>query len=221
MAPSRHTPKSPRDRTAFRAEKEHLSRLVTATADIVWETDRNARFVYVSPPVEGILGYTESELLGKTPFGFLDPSAVAATRAAFSRVIAERAGVVAHNSCWVHRDGHRVVLESRAVPILDASGSVTGFYGIDRDITGRIKAEAALRESEEKFRSLVEFGLEGILILSFTGTILFANSAARQTAGVPEGASLIGRNVMDFIAPASQEAVIADFSRVARSDDAS
>lgn len=79
----------------------------------------------------------------------------------------------------------------------------------------------ALQESEQKFRSLVEYALEGILITDMTGTILFANTAVAQMLEVSGGGEgLHGRNVMEFVAPESQPAVIRDYAEVTKGHDA-
>jgi len=79
----------------------------------------------------------------------------------------------------------------------------------------------ALLESEQKFRSLVEYALEGIFITDMTGTILFANNAVAQMLEVSGGGQgLHGRNVMEFVAPESQPAVIHDYAEVAKGHDA-
>ncbi|WP_332449954.1 PAS domain S-box protein [Methanoculleus sp.] len=85
---------------------------------------------------------------------------------------------------------------------------------------GRMTAEKALSESEEKFRTLVEHSLDGILILDPEGTILFANHAAGRLVGVEDLAGLFGkRNVIEFIAPESQEDLARDFENVAGGTD--
>jgi PAS domain S-box-containing protein len=93
-------------------------------------------------------------------------------------------------------------------------------FGVIHDITDQKTAQHALQESEEKFRSLVEHGLEGILIVDFSGKVLFANNAMARIVGAVDGSSLISRNVMDFIAPESRDKVISDFDEVARGNDA-
>ena len=82
------------------------------------------------------------------------------------------------------------------------------------------RQEQALRVSEEKFRSLVEYSLEGIAILDFEGKILFANNAAAHLVDIDHYADLIGRNVLDFIAPESREDVIHDFIQISQGSDA-
>jgi PAS domain S-box-containing protein len=81
-------------------------------------------------------------------------------------------------------------------------------------------SEIALKESEEKYRALVEYALEGIMILDFDGTILLANNAAANTVEADSPLSVMGRNVLEFIAPASREDVLRDFVDVAQGHDA-
>jgi PAS domain S-box-containing protein len=84
----------------------------------------------------------------------------------------------------------------------------------------RRTAESALKESEEKYRALIEHGLEGIAILDLEGKILFANRAAARTFEIETIESLIGRNVFEFIAPDSRAAVDTDLNNVAGGTDA-
>jgi PAS domain S-box-containing protein len=89
-----------------------------------------------------------------------------------------------------------------------------------RDITERRQAEAALRESEEKFRMVVENTLDGILIIAMTGEILFGNRALGNVFEVEGGFRPFGtKNVMEFIAPESRSQVLHDFSQVAQGID--
>jgi PAS domain S-box-containing protein len=83
----------------------------------------------------------------------------------------------------------------------------------------RRRTYAALRESEEKFRSLVDYGLEGVFILDLQGTILFANRAAARTLECDTCEGLVGRNVKEFVAPESLGDVRNDFEQVASGHD--
>ncbi|HVP94341.1 MAG TPA: response regulator [Methanoregulaceae archaeon] len=88
-----------------------------------------------------------------------------------------------------------------------------------RTAVNKKRTEKAMRENEEKFRSLVSNALEAILIVDFQGSILFANNATADIVGVDDYRSLTGRNVIDFIAPESREDVIRDFSEVSKGHD--
>lgn len=82
------------------------------------------------------------------------------------------------------------------------------------------RSEKEIVESEKMFRALVENALDGILITDFSGNILFCNHTAAKIIGVPDAGLLAGlRNVMEFIASESKEAVLRDFSQVAHGID--
>ncbi len=128
-----------RDITDRKNTEEALSRserrfryLISTIGDIVWETDSQARFVYVSPHVEAILGYKPDELIGHTPMEFLHPDAIRPTQEKFKTEIKGPGKSVLHVSPWIHKDGHEVLLESNAIPMFDNNGSFSGFIGIDR-----------------------------------------------------------------------------------------
>ena len=55
---------------------------------------------------------------------------------------------------WIRKNGQIIWTEQRNVPIYDEAGNLAAIEGIARDITERKRAEEALRESEEKYRSL-------------------------------------------------------------------
>jgi PAS domain S-box-containing protein len=112
--------------------EQRFRHFITAIGDIVWETDAQARFVYVSPQVETILGYKPDELIGHTPLEFLHPNAIRLTKKKFQTSAKRQEKSVLHVSRWIHKDGHNVLLETNAIPMFDSDGSFSGFIGIDR-----------------------------------------------------------------------------------------
>jgi PAS domain S-box-containing protein len=123
--------------TALQLSEKRFRDLINTTADMVWQTDADSRFVYVSPQVEKILGYTADELVGQMPFQFLEPSSVDANRLAFNTAIKMHQDILLYESRWIDSDGNVVVLESHARQIYNSDGTCAGFLGIDRDITDR------------------------------------------------------------------------------------
>jgi PAS domain S-box-containing protein len=122
---------------ALLKSEERFRDLINTTADIVWQTDAEKRFVYVSPQVEKILGYTPDELVGRSPFEFLDPSTVELSQFVFDTAVRTHQNILLHESRWIDRDGNVVVMESHATPVYNSDGTCAGFRGIDRDITDR------------------------------------------------------------------------------------
>jgi len=122
---------------ALKKSEERFRDLINTTADMVWQTDADSRFTYVSPQIETILGYTPEELVGHTPFEFLEPASVESCRLLFKTAIRTHQQVILHESRWIDRDGNIVVMESHATPVYNSDGTCAGFRGIDRDITDR------------------------------------------------------------------------------------
>jgi PAS domain S-box-containing protein len=81
-------------------------------------------------------------------------------------------------------------------PMYDAEGKVTGLRWLLRDITQRVQMEGALRESEQKFRSLVEQSPDGIVLVDEEGTVIEWNRAQEQIAGLKRG-DVLGRPIWD------------------------
>ena len=84
----------------------------------------------------------------------------------------------------------------------------------------RMSALNSLTISEQKFRTLVEHSLDGILILNFQGKILFANNTALKLIDLENPDGIIGTgNVMEFIHPSSKNDALEDFIKVAQGVD--
>jgi PAS domain S-box-containing protein len=134
---------------ALRESEAKIRALVETTSDWIWEVDRNGRYTYASPKVRDLLGYEPEEVVGKTPFELMPAEVAEDVRALFAKIAASREAFAGLENVNLHKDGHRVVLETSGVPILDAEGSFLGYRGIDRDITARKQAAEELKQAKE------------------------------------------------------------------------
>jgi two-component system, cell cycle sensor histidine kinase and response regulator CckA len=96
------------------------------------------------------------------------------------------------------RDG--MFLYSLFSPILNAEGKVSKLAVFSLDITGRKNVEVALRESEEKYRSLIETTSTGYVIIDPEGTVLDANPEYVRLTGHNELKEILGRSVIEWTA---------------------
>ena len=155
--------------------------------------------LYVNPAFTTITGYTLQEVLGKTPRILEGPktdrAAIAHLREALYR--GESATVEVIN---YRKDGSEFWVEFSVVPVADRQGCYTHWISVQRDITQRKHTEEALRQSEERFRSLIENALDIITILAPDGTIHYENPSVEKVLGYSPQ-ELIGQNFFAYIHP--------------------
>jgi PAS domain S-box-containing protein len=138
----------------LKESEERYRTLVESTSDMIWEVNSDGRYSYVSPVIHALLGFEPEEVIGRTPFDLMPPDEAEKVRKVFSECIDSRKPIVRLENTNLHKDGHPVVLETSGEPTFDTSGNLTGYRGIDRDITERKRMEGVLRESEARFHEI-------------------------------------------------------------------
>jgi len=103
-------------------------------------------------------------------------------------------------------DGQLLSLDFSVKPVLDPAGRILFLIPEGRDITGHKRAEEALRESEEKYRMLVEHIRDGVFIIQ-DGRLVFYNKALTGLSGYT-AEELDGKLLSDLIAPEDREMVV-------------
>jgi len=136
-------------------ERETHYRLLTENAsDVVWKVDGEYRFTYISPADERLRGYRADEVIGHHVFELFDEEGIATLRKlALKRQEADqcgiRSGVATFEARHRCKDGRWVWGEVSSTPERNADGTVTGFYGITREITERKEHEKELLKIEK------------------------------------------------------------------------
>jgi two-component system cell cycle sensor histidine kinase/response regulator CckA len=168
---------------AMRESEERYRTLTERTSDWIWEVDLNGIYTYISPKVKDLLGYETDEVIGKAPFEFMHKDEAERVTRLFQNIVRSKEpfhGMV--NTC-IHRAGRHVTLETSGVPILDSDGNLRGYRGVDRDITKRKQAEEALRESERRYRLLIENIPTVAWVTSQNGRTVFISSNVEKVYG--------------------------------------
>lgn len=131
--------------TALAQSEKRFRDLAENTSDWIWEVDEKIRYIYASPKVTELLGYTPEEVLGKTPFDFMPAEEAARIRTDFDEMLQNPQPFQRVENINIHKDGSLRVLETSGIPLFDAEGRFSGLRGIDRDITERKKAEEEIK----------------------------------------------------------------------------
>ena len=202
---------------ALALERAHLKTLLATIPDLIWLKDQDGVYISCNPEFERFFGATESEIVGRTDYDFVDKQLADFFRQNDRDAMA--AGKPNVNDEWVTyaRDGHRALLETIKTPMFDALGHLTGVLGIARDITSRVQTETTLKranEDLEQFAYVASHDLrEPLRMVSSYITLLerrygqFLDEDGHQfIAFAREGAERLDRMVLDLL----------DFSRVGR-----
>lgn len=190
----------------LRASEERLGRIVETNANGITMIDRKGRYTFANAAAEKILGVPRATILERH---YDDPAwkITAADGAPLDpaklpfRCVLDGCPSVYDVEFAVERpDGSRVVLCFNAAPIQDDKGGVDGLVASFYDNTERQRAQASLRESEERYRLLAENSTDLIARHSPDGTILYISPAVRRLLGYdPE--EVLGRNGREFFHP--------------------
>lgn len=97
------------------------------------------------------------------------------------------------------KDGSIRWLDDHTIVIRDAQGRIVRYQGITTDITARVQTEQELRESEERFRSLIEQSLTGAYILQ-DGVVAYTNPRLKEILGYPAEEDATGRDPLEIVA---------------------
>ena len=105
--------------------------IIESTSDWIWEVDVNGVYTYCSSNVEDILGYQPEEIIGRTPFDLMPPDEAQIIGAVFAGIVQNKSTFDGLENWNLAKDGHRVCLQTRGLPLLDAEGELLGYRGVD------------------------------------------------------------------------------------------
>ena len=172
-------------RSVFEGMGEGL--LITDLCDVI---------SYANERMAAMTGYSRDEMIGRRACElFLAPAAWPALGERNERRAQGFSDV--YEAQLQRKDGTLFWGMIHATPMRDSSGKVIGTIGAQIDITGRKRGEAALRESEARFRALIEQAVDAVMVHDETGQMLMANQRVCNSLGYSH-AEMLQLRVPDF-----------------------
>jgi PAS domain S-box-containing protein len=189
-------------KTAEEARLRHVA-IVESSQDAIISKNLDAVIVSWNAVAERMFGYTEAEAVGQPITILIPPELRDEENTILERL---RAGerVERYETIRVTKTGKYVDVSLTISPIKDLSGKLVGFSKIAHDITERKRAEEALRQSEMRYRKIVETTNEGVWLLDSTLHNSYVNRQIAEMLGY-EPREMLGRSVFDFYFPEDVE----------------
>ena len=202
LALARDVTERRRAEEALRDQRAMLQSVVDHAPCAVFWKDRNSVYLGCNVQSARDLGLTSpAEAVGKVDRDLqFAPEEADFYVACDHRVLQSGQAMLNFEETQLRANGSRAVLLTSKVPLRSAGGEVVGVLGIYTDITDRKGMEEALRQSEQRYREVVEGSIQGIAI--YQGErIVFVNQALARMFGYDEPAELLKMDPELLIAP--------------------
>jgi len=190
----------------LRESEERYRDLFENANDIIQSVAPDSHFISVNKTWRKMLGYNKEEVANLTLWDIIHPDFIPHCREVFQKVMSGKA-INNVETVFVAKDGKPITVEGN-INCRFKGGEVVATRGIFRDITERKRVEEALRESEGKYRALVENATDFIYMIDKDNRVLSLNESAANLFGKAPG-ELIGKTLFDLF----PEEIAAHFSK--------
>lgn len=175
--------------------EERFKALFNSTVDAIDIIDLDANVIDVNPAFENLYGWKREEVVGK-PLPTI-PDHLLVEVKSFMEKVKLGEYIKGLEVTFIRKDGIPIKINSTLSPVRDMDGKIVAISGIARDITEQKKLELSLKESEERYRKVVELSPRGIVIHR-NGIIQYANRSASETLNEEY---LLGKHFPSYIHP--------------------
>lgn len=199
----------------LRESEEKYRAILESIEEGYYEVDLRGNITFCNDYLCKILGYSREELLGTNNRRYMNQANAKIVFQTFNRVFVT--GVPTKSLAWelLHRDGSTRTVEVSVTLVRDAQGEPVGFRGILRDVTEKKLADEALRESEEKYRELVDHAPAGIYEVDFIQRkFVTVNDVMCEYTGYPKEELLSNMTPFDILTDESKARFMERMSKI-------
>ncbi len=197
---------------ALEESEEKYRDLVENINEVVYQTDNYGVVTYVSPSVEFTGGYTQDEIVGRPFTDFVYEEDLNGRIDRFQEVLHGVEGATIYR--YRTKGGELKWVRTAARPFYE-NGCTVGIRGVLTDVTDIIEAKEKLRQSEHRYRSILEDIEEGYFEVDLAGNFLFFNDSMCKILGYTPD-ELTGINHREIMAPESVRKTVQTFNEIFR-----
>ncbi len=176
----------------LRASEDRYRTLASSSPDLVFATDAEGRYTFLSDRAQTTLGWDRTAALGRSFMAYVAPGFEAAAAASYQAVLADPEQVHSARVDFLDGSGQPVQLEINVVGKVE-DGALVGINGVARDVSERERLERELMRSEERYRFLVQNSPDVVFATNVEGNFTFISAAIERLTGHP-AAQLIGKH---------------------------
>jgi PAS domain S-box-containing protein len=156
---------------ALRQSELRFQQISENFGEWIWEVDKNGLYTYSSPIVKELLGYEPEELVDKKYFyDFFTPELRDQLKQAALAAIARKENIRNFINVNLHKDGREVILSTSGFSLIDKDGNLTGYRGVDINVT-------ELKRTERTLQNIIDYNPMSIQIMDTEGFTLKVNQA--------------------------------------------
>ncbi|CAD6876796.1 PAS domain-containing protein [Methylomonas fluvii] len=188
-----------------------LAAISDLSVDAIYAKDLDGRYILFNTAAANFVGKPVEEVIGQDDSALFPQHQAERIEAFCRRVMAENI-TLTDEEVLDTQFGLRTFLSTKG-PLCDANGKTVGVFGISRDITERKQAELKLRESEARFRGLVEQSLAGIYIIQ-DARFVYVNPGFAAIFGYQRTEDIVdGKTVADLVCQQDRQMVLENLRR--------
>jgi len=177
-----------------------MAAIVDSSDDAIVSKNLDGVITSWNHSAERLFGYSAEEAIGRHITLIVPPERYAEESAILKQL--KRGERVDHfETVRVRKDGVQIDVSLTISPVKNSSGRVVGASKVARDITERKRIAESLRQSEERFRAMVETTPECVKLVAPDGTLLHMNSSGLRMVGAQSAEEVIGKSIFEMIAP--------------------
>ena len=197
---------------ALRAGEELVRRLTENATDMVQVIGADGRIVYTGPSILHLLGYPAEAIAGTPATDYVHPDDVALVHSAIAAILGNPGVPLRVEYRVRHGDGSYRHFEGNC-RTLSPTSPEEGIVVNARDITDRKRAEDLLRESEERWRTVIANTHDIISVLDVAGRVTFQSPSFERVLGYPAD-EMLGRSALELLHPDDEPAVLAALAAI-------